>query len=81
MLCWGENPAEGYLSERTRRSWLARVLLRVSGITNEPGDTLKQRIMHGSDYPFPPARLPYLFRTGLFPEGRSNSLDLDLRIK
>ena len=37
--------------------------------------------MHGSDYPFPPARLPYVWRTGLFPPERKNPLDLDLRIK
>lgn len=44
-------------------------------------EALRQRIVHGSDYPFPPARLPYLFRTGLFPPERSNPLDMDLRIK
>ena len=42
---------------------------------------LKERILHGSDYPFPPARLPFLFRTGLFPPERKNPLDLDLLIK
>ncbi|MFP6737885.1 MAG: amidohydrolase family protein [Planctomycetota bacterium] len=41
----------------------------------------KERILHGSDYPFPPARLPFLFRTGPFPRARKNPLDLDLRIK
>lgn len=43
--------------------------------------TILSRIVHGSDYPFPPARLPYLLRTGLFPPERRNPLDLDLRIK
>ncbi len=42
---------------------------------------LKQRILHGSDYPFPPSRVPYLLRTGLFPAERRNPLDMDLRIK
>ncbi len=42
---------------------------------------IRARILHGSDYPFPPARLPYLFRTGLFPPERKNPLDMDLRIK
>lgn len=42
---------------------------------------IRERILHGSDYPFPPARLPYLFRTGLFPRERRNPLDMDLRIK
>ena len=39
------------------------------------------RILHGSDYPFPPARLPFLLRTGLFPPQRGNGLDMDLWIK
>ena len=43
--------------------------------------SVKARILHGSDYPFPPARLPYLFRTGLFPPGRRNPLELDWQIK
>jgi hypothetical protein len=42
---------------------------------------LRDRIVHGSDYPFPPATLPYVFRLGLFPRTRGNPLDLDLRIK
>jgi predicted TIM-barrel fold metal-dependent hydrolase len=42
---------------------------------------ITSRIIHGSDYPFPPARLPYLLRTGLFPPQRHNPLDMDLRIK
>jgi predicted TIM-barrel fold metal-dependent hydrolase len=44
-------------------------------------EQLRARIVHGSDYPFPPARLPYLFRVGLFPPERNNPFDLDLRIK
>ena len=44
-------------------------------------ESLRARILHGSDYPFPPSRLPYLLRTGLFPPERKNPLDLDLRIK
>jgi predicted TIM-barrel fold metal-dependent hydrolase len=44
-------------------------------------ESLRARILHGSDYPFPPARLPYLFRIGLFPPERKNFLSLDLRIK
>jgi len=49
-------------------------------LSREPAP-IRQRIVHGSDYPLPPARAPYLFRTGLFPVDRSNPLDLDLRIK
>lgn len=44
-------------------------------------DSIRARIVHGSNYPFPPARLPYLLRTGLLPAERKNPLDLDLRIK
>lgn len=44
-------------------------------------ETIRQRILHGSDYPFPPARLPFVFRTGLFPKERKNPFDMDLRIK
>lgn len=42
---------------------------------------LRSRILHGSDYPFPPSRLPFLARIGAFPPERHNPLDLDLRIK
>ena len=49
-------------------------------LSREPAD-LRGRIVHGSDYPFPPARLPYLSRIGLWPPERRNPLDLDLRIK
>jgi uncharacterized protein len=44
-------------------------------------ESLRRRILHGSDYPFPPARLPFVLRTGLFPKERRNPLDLDLAIK
>lgn len=44
-------------------------------------ELLRSRIVHGSDYPFPIARLPFLLRVGLFPPERHNPLDLDLRIK
>jgi len=44
-------------------------------------ESIKARIIHGSDYPFPPARLPYIFRTGPFPRSRKNPLDMDLSIK
>ena len=42
---------------------------------------ITSRILHGSDYPFPPARLPFVLRTGLFPPEHHNGLDMDLRIK
>ena len=54
-----------------------RAMKRLSG----EDALLRQRILHGSDYPFPPARLPYLSRIGLFPAERKNPFDMDLRIK
>jgi len=42
---------------------------------------LRLRMLHGSDYPLPPSRLPFLGRVGLFPPERHNSFDLNLRIK
>ena len=44
-------------------------------------ESIRKRILHGSDYPFPPARLPYLLQTGLLPPARKNPLNLDLHIK
>jgi predicted TIM-barrel fold metal-dependent hydrolase len=49
-------------------------------LSREPAE-LRARIVHGSDYPFPPATVPYLRRVGLWPAERKNALDLDLRIK
>ena len=39
IFCWGENPEEGYLSENTRKMWKTRLVLRISGILSEPGET------------------------------------------
>ena len=36
----------GYLSDRTRRSWLTRLLLRVTGIRKEPGLNLSEKLRH-----------------------------------
>jgi len=44
-------------------------------------DWLRRRILHGSDYPFPPSRWAFLARIGLFPPERTHPLDLDLKIK
>jgi len=54
---------------------------RALGRLEREPPALKERILHGSDYPFPPSRVPYLLRTGLFPAERHNPLDMDLRIK
>jgi uncharacterized protein len=58
-------------------------LIRWSSLKRLSRETplLRSRIIHGSDYPFPPARLPYLGRIGLFPKERHNPLELDLAIK
>src|SRR5436190_8701480 len=44
VFCWGDNPKEGFLSEQTRRSRVTRLLLRLTGITREPGDTLSDKL-------------------------------------
>src|SRR5437016_1900511 len=44
IFCWGENPADGYLSEKTRRSWLTRLLLYLTGIRRERGETLSEKM-------------------------------------
>ena len=46
IFCWGENPTEGYLSEKTRRAWSTRMLLKVSGVLKEPGETISAKIRH-----------------------------------
>ena len=50
-------------------------------LSREP-EGIRNRIIHGSDYPFPPARAPYLRRTGLRAiRKRKNVFDMDLNIK
>jgi hypothetical protein len=44
-------------------------------------ESITSRIIHGSDYPIPPSRIPHLRRVGFFPPNRENLLDLDLHIK
>jgi predicted TIM-barrel fold metal-dependent hydrolase len=44
-------------------------------------ESLRSRLIHGSDFPIPPARFPFMLRTGLSPPERQNPLDMDLRIK
>jgi len=44
-------------------------------------ESIRRRIVHGSDYPLPPSRIPYVRQIGLRPSERSNPLELDLRIK
>ncbi len=54
---------------------------RALGRLSRESPALRARIIHGSDYPFPPATLPYVGRVGLWPAERNNALDLDFRIK
>ena len=54
-----------------------RALGRLAG---EP-ESLRIRLLHGSDYPFPPSRGPYLHRAGFRPGATRNPLDIDLAIK
>ena len=44
IFCWGENPEEGYLSENTRKMWKTRLVLRISGILSEPGETISEKM-------------------------------------
>src|SRR5262245_59706149 len=44
VFCWGENPDEGYLSERTRRAWLTRLVMWLTGLKREAGTTISEKI-------------------------------------
>jgi hypothetical protein len=44
VFCWGENPEEGYLSRKTQKAWLTRLVLRLTRIHREPGNTLSEKI-------------------------------------
>jgi len=44
VFCWGENPEEGFLSERTRRAWLTRLVVHLTGLNREPGETRSEQI-------------------------------------
>lgn len=44
VFCWGENPTEGFLSEETRRRWLTRLIVRLTGLSREPGETRSEQI-------------------------------------
>ncbi len=44
VFCWGERPEDGFLSRRVQGSWLVRVLLKLTGLPKEPGDTLSDKI-------------------------------------
>lgn len=46
IFCWGEDPQEGFLSRRTQRSWLTRLILRLTGLRSEPGETLSEKILN-----------------------------------
>ena len=46
IFCWGETPADGYLSEKTRKSWWTRFLLQLTGIAREPGETMSAKMRH-----------------------------------
>ena len=46
IFCWGENPSDGFFSESTRRRWLTRLIVRLTGIHKETGGTLSEKIRH-----------------------------------
>lgn len=43
--------------------------------------SILDRVLHGSDYPLPPSRLPFVRRIGPLPAARRNPLQMDLEIK
>ncbi len=59
VFCWGENPDDGYLSTKTRESWLTRLLLKKTGIEQEPGDTLSEKMRHRLIRQLQASRLDY----------------------
>ena len=44
VFCWGENPRDGFLSARTRRAWLTRLLLRLTAIPKEEIATISAKL-------------------------------------
>ena len=44
VFCWGENPRDGYLSERTRRAWTTKLVMKLAGIAKEPGSTISDKM-------------------------------------
>src|SRR5260221_12855111 len=44
IFCWGENPSEGYLSERTRRAWLTRLVMWLTGLRHEAGESISEKM-------------------------------------
>jgi len=44
VFCWGEDPRQGFLSEETRRRWLTRLIVRLTGLDREPGETRSDQI-------------------------------------
>ena len=38
VFCWGENPEDGYLCEKIRRSLITRFVMRMLRLDHEPGD-------------------------------------------
>ena len=44
VFCWGENPRDGFLSARTRRAWLTRLLLCLTSVQKEEGARLNASV-------------------------------------
>ena len=46
IICWGENPADGFLSPSTQKSLVAKILIRLAGIHREKGDTMSEKLVN-----------------------------------
>lgn len=60
IFCWGENPQEGFLSRATQKSWIARLLLRLTGIRRETGETISEKIRNRLFRDLQSAQLDYI---------------------
>ncbi len=76
IFCWGENPAEGFLSRPTQKSLISKLLLRLSGIKKERGETISEKIYHRLFKDLESTELDYIV---LFAQDAiyKNGLDID----
>ena len=44
IFCWGENPKEGFLSKHTQKSLTTRMLVHLTGMKKERGQTMSEKI-------------------------------------
>jgi hypothetical protein len=44
IFCWGEDPDDGFVSDRVRRQWLTRLLIAVTGLRREAGESISEKL-------------------------------------